>query len=94
MYLLMTIFFIFLEIGVHFCFAIETNNDYTPQRNSNFSILIGKCCELNELLKDDKCIPLNETKETQVWRPSESILDSENHFERNNKQPKGNKYYY
>ncbi|XP_051158986.1 probable G-protein coupled receptor Mth-like 5 isoform X1 [Leptopilina boulardi] len=89
MYLLMIIFFIFLEIGVNFCFAIETNNDYTPQRNLNFSILIGKCCELNELLKDDKCIPLNETKETQVWRPTESIFDSENHFERNNKQPKG-----
>lgn len=91
MYLLISLFFILSDIRIHqnLCLAIETNNDYTPQKASNYSILIGKCCELNELLKDDKCIPLNETKETQVWRP-ESIYDNESHFERSNKQPKGN----
>ncbi|XP_012272007.1 probable G-protein coupled receptor Mth-like 5 [Orussus abietinus] len=33
------------------------------------SVMIAKCCDLDEILVDDTCIPVKETNETQPWRP-------------------------
>ena len=92
MYLLIVLLLLLGEIGVpsDSSLAFAANTDYTYEKESNTRIKIGKCCELNELLKDDKCIPLNETEETQVWRP-ESLYD-DNHFRRSN-QHKGNYFF-
>ena len=81
---LLTVFFIFCEIIVYSNsgFAVKANTaDYTYNKETSAIVKIGKCCELNELLKDDKCIPLNETEETQVWRP-ELVYDDDNNFGR------------
>lgn len=36
--------------------------------DDSIAVSIGKCCELDELLVDDRCAPLAETNETD-WRP-------------------------
>ncbi|KYN02961.1 putative G-protein coupled receptor Mth-like 5 [Cyphomyrmex costatus] len=62
----------YLRIVLLLVVAWETRNVLadaeTQLVSSNTIVNIGKCCEPEELLVDDRCTPLSETNETK-WRP-------------------------
>ncbi|KAG8036331.1 hypothetical protein G9C98_003654 [Cotesia typhae] len=63
MYFLLLIYF--FECLYNF---VNGSSTIKPQ-NINELINIGKCCDMNEIILDDKCALLTETNETTIWEP-------------------------
>ncbi|XP_015110761.1 probable G-protein coupled receptor Mth-like 5 [Diachasma alloeum] len=48
---------------------VHSNTGVDPQEPSPGSINIAKCCELNEILVDSVCTPIDKTNESSPWKP-------------------------
>ncbi|XP_008554127.1 probable G-protein coupled receptor Mth-like 5 [Microplitis demolitor] len=62
MYLLILIHFVWLNN------LISASTVVKPQDLTE-SVQIAKCCDMNEIILDDKCALLTETNETTIWKP-------------------------
>lgn len=58
----------FCSLTIILTIRMIINASTINEKFNNNSLVIGKCCELNELLLDDTCTPVKETNETP-WEP-------------------------